>query len=221
MPYSHLLFDLDGTLTDPKLGITKSVQYALKRLGIEVEDLDQLDPFIGPPLMQSFTEIYSFTEEQASQAITYYREYFSDHGIFENELYSGMIELLEQLIHEGRFLYVATSKPTVFAERILRHFKLDPYFTYVSGSYLDGTRSAKGDIIQHILEEKRLSAEDCVMIGDRKHDMIGANLNHMDSIGVEYGYGSREELEGAGATVVVATVNDLRRQLCGASFSAR
>lgn len=217
MHYTNVLFDLDGTLTDPKLGITKSVQYALQRMGIAVDDLDQLEPFIGPPLMQSFQELYSFSNEQAQQAIGYYREYFSEHGIYENELYDGIKELLVQLRLEEKVLYVATSKPTVFAERVLRYFDIESYFHDVCGSNLDGTRSAKGEIIEHIVKEQGLDVARTVMIGDRKHDIIGANLNHMQSIGVEFGYGSKQELETAGAAYIVETVNELRRLLCSAS----
>lgn len=217
MHYTNVLFDLDGTLTDPKLGITKSVQYALQRMGIAVDDLDQLEPFIGPPLMQSFQELYSFSNEQAQQAIGYYREYFSELGIYENELYDGIKELLVQLRLEEKVLYVATSKPTVFAERILRYFDIDSYFRFVCGSNLDGTRSAKGEIIEHIVKEQNLEVGRTVMIGDRKHDIIGANLNHMQSVGVEFGYGSKQELETAGAAHIVETVNELRRLLCSAS----
>ncbi|MNH94770.1 5'-nucleotidase [compost metagenome] len=192
--YSHVLFDLDGTLTDPKVGITKSVQYALHRFGIEVNDLDQLNSFIGPPLMLSFQELYGFTEAQANQAIRYYREYFQDQGIYENELYDGMIELLSLLKNQNRTLVIATSKPAVFAERILSYFHVDMYFDFICGSELDGTRSDKAEIIQYILTRMQISNHAAIMIGDRKFDIIGANQNDVDAIAVAYGYGSKQEL---------------------------
>ncbi|MET3846511.1 HAD hydrolase-like protein [Paenibacillus sp. OAE614] len=143
MRYKHLLFDLDGTVTDPKIGITKSVQYALNKFGIQEDDLDKLEPFIGPPLKNSFMEIYSFSEDQALQGVEYYREYFRERGIFENELYPGMQNVLKQLQDDGFTLYVATSKPKVFADEILKYFEVDHYFEWVVGSHLDGTLSDK------------------------------------------------------------------------------
>ena len=134
LKYKYILFDLDGTLTDPKEGITKSVQYALKKYVILIENLDLLENFIGPPLKDSFMEYYNFSEDQASQAIEYYREYFKEKGIFQNKVYEHMEELLSKLKKLGLILIVATSKPTVFAEEILRHFNLDVYFELIIGS---------------------------------------------------------------------------------------
>jgi len=211
--YSTILFDLDGTLTDPKIGITKSVQYALAKYGIQVDNLDKLEPFIGPPLAQSFMEFYQFSEQESKRAVEYYREYFAETGIFENMRYEGIIELLDNLIQDGRTLIVATSKPTVFAERIIEHFQLSSYFDFVCGSNLDGTMTAKGDIIQHILKVKKLDRSGVVMVGDRKHDIIGAQLNEIDSIGVGYGYGSEQELHGASPTFYVESVHQLSKLL--------
>lgn len=208
MRYNHILFDLDGTLTDPGVGITKSVQYALRKLGIE-EECDALKSFIGPPLQVTFRERYNFSEEQVTQAIAYYREYFSEHGIFENELYPSMKESLEALIEAGCILHVATSKPTVFAERILNHFDINACFKSVAGSFLDGTRSDKSEIIAHVLQEQGIAAAEAIMIGDRKHDLIGATNNEIASIGVAYGYGSVEELAACDPAVIVNSVQEL------------
>ncbi|MNN13316.1 5'-nucleotidase [compost metagenome] len=207
--YSYVLFDLDGTLTDPKLGITKSVQYALHKFGIVVNDLDQLNSFIGPPLMLSFQELYGFTEDEANQAIRYYREYFQEQGMYENELYDGMIDLLSLLKNQNRTLVVATSKPTVFAEQILSYFHMSSYFDFICGSELDGTRSDKAEIIHYILEQQQISKDTAVMIGDRKFDIIGANQNAVDAIAVGFGYGSKEELTESRPKYYVESVTQL------------
>lgn len=207
--YLNVLFDLDGTLTDPKVGITKSVQYALSKFNIWEPDLDRLQFFIGPPLQNTFIESYSFTQDEAWEAVGYYREYFKEHGIYENEIYPGIPQLLNLLLSQGRSLFVATSKPRVFAQDILSHFQLDSYFTYVCGSELDGSLSDKTEIIQYIIDHYQLNPENSIMIGDRKHDLIGASHNHMHSIGVGFGYGTAEELKTANATYQVQTVQEL------------
>lgn len=209
MGYQKICFDLDGTLTDPKLGITKSVQYALKSFGIEVADLDELEPFIGPPLKGSFMEQYGMSEEDAVRAIAYYREYFREQGMLENEIYPGIPALLRDLRLQGKKLMVATSKPTVFAVPILEHFQIAHYFEEIAGSELDGTRSDKAEVIQHVLERHPLACTQVVMIGDRKHDIIGAHKNQIDSIGVAYGYGSMEELKQSKPVYIVDTVEQL------------
>ncbi|WP_422660849.1 HAD family hydrolase [Paenibacillus sp. EC2-1] len=209
MNYKNVLFDLDGTLTDPKVGITKSVQYALAKFNIIEPDLSKLEFFIGPPLQNSFMEAYSFTAEQAWDAVTHYREYFKEQGIYENELYEGIKELLELLKSQGRDLFVATSKPEVFALSILSHFELDSYFTYVCGSELDGTRSDKTEIIKFIVDKYHLNPMETVMVGDRKHDLIGAHNNNIHSIAVGFGYGTEEELIAAEPTYNTQTVKDL------------
>lgn len=209
MNYKNVLFDLDGTLTDPKVGITKSVQYALAKFNIIEPDLSKLEFFIGPPLQHSFMEAYSFTAEQAWDAVTHYREYFKEQGIYENDLYEGIKELLELLKSQGRDLFVATSKPEVFALSILSHFELDSYFTYACGSELDGTRSDKTDIIKFIIDKYHLNPIETVMIGDRKHDLIGAHNNNIHSIAVGFGYGTEEEIRAAEPTYHIHTVKDL------------
>ncbi|WP_237690895.1 HAD family hydrolase [Paenibacillus caui] len=209
MSYTHILFDLDGTLTDPKVGITKAVQYALSQFNIIENDLDKLEPFIGPPLAKSFAEYYSFSEQDAWTAVEHYRVYYRERGMYENEVYNGITELLALLQSQGKVLIVATSKPTLFSKQILEHFDLDQYFTYIHGSEMDGTRSDKSELIAHILETYNLAKEQAIMIGDRKHDMIGARNNNIDTIGVGYGYGSELELRTENPTYYYRTVEEL------------
>lgn len=214
MKYRYILFDLDGTLTDPKVGITKSVQYSLKKNGIVVDSLSDLEKFIGPPLKESFIEFYSFNEKNSMQAIEYYREYFKDKGIFENEVYEGITILLKELKSRGFIIAVATSKPTVFAERIIEYFGLTEYFDIIIGSNLDGTRTSKAEVIRYVIDELAIEKlEEAIMIGDRKHDVIGAQNNNIDSIGVLYGYGSTEELEAVNPTYIVNSVSSLYQLL--------
>jgi len=204
------LFDLDGTLTDPKEGITKSVQHALNYFSIKVSVLDELTKFIGPPLRDSFREFYGFSENDAELAVSKYREYFSETGIFENTLYKGTLELLDKLKSHDITMAIATSKPTVFAEQIAEHFKFKKYFDIIAGSELDGNRSRKSEVIGYVLnsiDAKR--NKPTVMIGDRKHDIIGTHEMGIDSIGVTWGYGSRNELEEAKATYIVDSLEEL------------
>jgi len=208
MNYKNILFDLDGTLTDPKVGITRGVAYALASFGIK-EDPDSLTRFIGPPLKEAFMDYYGFDAGQAMEAIKQYRVYFSDIGIFENELYDGIPEMLKRLKTAGKTLLVASSKPTVFVERILEHFQINECFSFVAGSELDGRRTDKADVIGYVTEAMGLRASDCIMVGDREHDVLGAKKRGMDSVGVLFGYGTREELEAAGATAIAATVAEL------------
>lgn len=213
--YTHIFFDLDGTLTDPKEGITNSVAYALASFGIH-EDPDRLTPFIGPPLIDSFMEFYHFDLPAAQKAVEKYREYFSQKGIFENKLFSGTQPLLTQLKAAGKTVYLATSKPEVFARQILEHFHIDGYFDQIVGSCLDGTRTKKGEVIEEVftrLGENGLDKAMCVMVGDRFHDIHGAHENGLDSIGVTFGYGSQEELTQAGATHIVHSFEELAQIL--------
>lgn len=213
---SVLLFDLDGTLTDPGVGITRSVKYALEFFGIHTKKLNDHYRFIGPPLAQSFMKYYGFSEEQAQRGVEKYREYFKDAGIFENEPYQGIDDLLDRLSKTGRRLIVATSKPKIFADRILEHFNLMQYFDIVCGSELDGTRVNKGEVIRYALDKADIAhLSKAIMIGDRKHDIIGAKEASIDSIGVLYGYGSYEELNEAGATLIAKSVEELGNVLLG------
>ncbi len=208
--YGHILFDLDGTLTDPAEGITASVAYALDKFGIPVTDRKTLYRFIGPPLIDSFMKYYGMSHEDAVRAVVYYREYFAPKGIFENTPYEGIEAELEALIADGRKLYVATSKPEKFALRILEHFDLMKYFTGVVGATMDETRTKKGEVIAYLLEAQGLSDKsDILMVGDRDQDMKGAAQNGIDALGVLYGYGGREELSGAGATYLCELVSQL------------
>lgn len=212
--YKYILFDLDGTLTDPKEGITKSVAYALDAYGIYVEDLDSLCKFIGPPLKESFMVYYGMDDAQGEEAVAKYRERFSVTGLFENKVYEGIREMLECLKEEGKTLIVATSKPAVFSERILEHFDLMKYFIFLSGSELDGTRVDKAEVIAYALEKNGITdLSNVVMVGDREHDIIGANKNGIDSVAVLYGYGCMEEFEKHHATYVAESVEQLKNIL--------
>ena len=212
----YILFDLDGTISDPKVGMTKSIQYSLRTFGIEVANMDTLTPFIGPPLRESYKEFYGFNEEEVEKAVAKYREYFTGRGIFENTLYPDMDILLETLYKRGKTLLVATSKPMMYAKKILEYFAIDTYFSFIAGSELNGERSIKSEVIQYALANMGIAEiEKAVMIGDRKHDIIGAKEVGMDNIGVLYGYGDLPELQGAGATVVVESVEELRALLVG------
>lgn len=191
----RILFDLDGTLTDPFLGITRSVAYSLKSFGIEVDDLETLKPFIGPPLDVSFREYYHMDEAQSWKAVEKYREYFSKKGLFENKVYEGMESFLQSLLNMDMKLYVCTSKPEVFAKEILDYFSLTPYFTGVYGATLDGSLKNKGDVIAHCIKQEQLNIQDCMMVGDRQHDIVGAHQYQIPCIGVLYGYGSLEEFQ--------------------------
>ncbi|WP_425058828.1 5'-nucleotidase [Sporomusa carbonis] len=214
MSYEVILFDLDGTLTDPKIGITKSVQYALEKFGIYEPDLDKLIPFIGPPLVESFREFYSLNTSEAHQAVAYYREYFTKSGMYENAVYSGIQELLSKLSCGNKQLIIATSKPTVFSEQIAQYFDIKKFFSLIVGSNLDGSRIHKTEIIAYILATiPQVSREKIVMVGDRKHDIIGAQNNGIDSIAVAYGYGTSAELQQANPTYIVSSVSELEQIL--------
>ena len=210
----YILFDLDGTVTDPMIGITKSVRYALNKFGIEVEDLTTLCKFIGPPLKDSFMNFYNFSEGDALKAITYYREYFSTNGLYENTVYENFEDMLISLKNDGKSLIIATSKPTVFAEKILEHFNLKKYFDFISGSNLDNTRTKKSDVISYALEQQMINnISEIIMIGDREHDILGAKALNIESIGVLHGYGSYKELSTSGADYIVKDVAELKSLL--------
>jgi phosphoglycolate phosphatase len=200
-----IFFDLDGTLTDPKPGITRSIQYALDKLGHHtIPTEDELTWCIGPPLRASFVKLLG-AEAFADHAVAHYRERFSDIGLYENGVYAGVRDVLTTLRQSGRRLFVATSKPHVYAERIIDHFDLRDYFEHVFGSELDGTRADKSDLLAYALNAASVDPPRATMIGDRSHDMIGARNNGMKGIGVLYGYGSEQELTAAGASHLCAT----------------
>jgi len=205
MDLDAIYFDLDGTLTDPKPGITRSIQYALQKLDHPTMPTeDELTWCIGPPLRASFVRLLG-AETSADLAVSYYRERFSDVGLYENGVYDGIGEVLTKLCASGHRLFVATSKPHVFAERIIDHFGLRDHFERVFGSELDGTRVDKSHLLEYALKQASVDPAKTLMIGDRGHDMVGAKNNGMKGIGVLYGYGTRDELLDAGAQHVCAT----------------
>jgi len=210
-----VLFDLDGTLTDPKIGLTKSIQYSLESFGIKIENPDDLIKFIGPPIRPAFKSFYGFDDAGAEKAVEKFRERFLVKGIYENVMYKGIDVLLQKLKDAGKILIIATSKPTIQAKTVLSYFNLDKYFTFVSGSEMNGDRSDKSEVIQYALEMNNIKdLSRCVMVGDRKHDIIGAKTAGMKSIGVLYGYGDYDELSEAKADYIVKDVDELSNLLC-------
>lgn len=217
--FDYYFFDLDGTLTDPAEGITNSFVHAIKYFGLEVPSYEKLCTFIGPPLVATFQKEFGFGEEKCMEGVKKYREYFAQKGIFENKVYDGIEDLLAQLKKRGKHLVVATSKPEDYSVKILEHFKLAEYFDYVCGSNMDETRSKKEEVIEYALDKCRTACGDTdkagfdktkvLMIGDREHDIIGAKKNGLKSCGVLYGYGSRKELEAAGADYIIEAVGGL------------
>ena len=200
MKYSHVLFDLDGTITEPFEGITKAVQYALKKFGIKVEDLNELRHFIGPPLFESFRNSYGMTQEESVTAVKYYREYYVPTGIYECSLYPGIEEMLKKLYESPCKVILATSKPEPMAIKVLEHFGLDKYFDLICGASLDESRAKKELVVAYALESANITDKNtAIMIGDRKFDVEGAAANGISAIGVTFGHGGRDELEEAGA----------------------
>lgn len=209
--YSTILFDLDGTLSDSSQGIINSIIYALEKYDVNDYDMPLLRKFLGPPLHESFEKFMGFDKEKSLQAVKLYREYFSSKGLFENEIYGGVSDLLQNLKENGKALIVATSKPQLFTDRIMEHFNLAKYFDFIAGSNMDTTRSKKAEVIEYALSECNIKDKSkVVMIGDRAEDVIGAQTVGVDSIGVEYGYGTFDELKNAGATYIVKTVGELK-----------
>lgn len=207
----YIFWDLDGTLTESGDGIINSVMYALRKKGIVENDRTKLAAFVGPPLRDCFMKYYGFSLEGAEECVQLYREYFVDRGMFENRVYPGIPEVLEELCREGYRLVVTTSKPEVFSVRIMEHFQIAQYFHFIGGSSLDEKRNAKADVIRYVLDTLGLdpARDRIVMIGDRDQDVNGAAANKIPCIGVLYGYGSREELETAGAAAICETVPEL------------
>ncbi|NMB39701.1 MAG: HAD family hydrolase [Firmicutes bacterium] len=209
-----IIFDLDGTLTDPGEGIINSLIYALKHFGIK-GDPQVLRKFIGPPLIDSFMKYYNFNEKQAKEAIRFYRRRFHDKGVFENYVYPGIPELLQTLTAQGKKLAIATTKPTIYAVQVLEHFGIDSYFEQelVVGSYLDGSRTNKAELISTVIKRLGGDNKSKVMVGDRKYDILGAKANDIDVIGVTYGYGEKKEIELAEPTWIVDSVSSLKKLL--------
>ena len=210
--FDYIFFDLDGTLTDPAQGITNSFIHALKYFGREIPSYEELCKLIGPPLPYSFETILGFPKENVMEAVAKYREYFATKGLYENNVYPGIPELLQTLKEKGKHLVVATSKPEEYSIKIIEHFGLSKYFDFVCGSLMDESRSKKSEVIAYALERCGLDEEDknrVLMVGDRFHDIEGAKQNGLKSCGVLFGYGSRTELEDAGADYIVKDVMDL------------
>lgn len=205
-----ILFDLDGTLTDPKPGITRCIQHALRELGCPCPEADDLEWCIGPPLQGSFHRLLGSEDPlRGARALALYRERFSEVGLFENTVYDGIPDALHTLRESGYWLFVATSKPHVFAGRILDHFGLGPFFDGIYGSELDGTRVDKGELLAHLLGAEGLNADQAVMVGDREHDVRGAAQNEVRCIGATWGYGAPQELIEAGAAVLCGKPEEL------------
>ncbi|HEM2541832.1 TPA: HAD family hydrolase [Streptococcus suis] len=211
--YQTILFDLDGTLTDSGQGILNSVAYALEKMGIEEPDTANLNRFIGPPLYESFSRFYQLSPEDTQSAVDAFRVYFKEKGMFENQLYPGIIPLLEELRTAGKTLVIATSKPEIFAKQILEHFGIAHYFDVIAGASLDSSRISKANVIGYAINQLETFPKQAVMIGDREHDIEGARMHQLPAIGVLYGYGNKQEFEKAGATMIVETVQDLKRVL--------
>ncbi|MCC8160297.1 MAG: HAD hydrolase-like protein [Oscillospiraceae bacterium] len=209
MRYKYIFFDLDGTITDPKEGITSCVKYSLESFGITETDDAKLMRFIGPPLIWSFSEYYGFDEEKALKAVDKYRERFSKIGLFENRVYDGVYDMLQTLTDNGHILVLATSKPKVFADRIMAKYRLRPYFKLICGSELDGTRNDKNEVIEYAIEKLGCRRESVIMVDDRKHDIIGAKKCSVASCGVRFGYSEDGELEKAGADYIADNFEEL------------
>jgi phosphoglycolate phosphatase len=220
----NLLFDLDGTLTDPFPGITKCISYALDRMGRQLPPCETLRWCIGPPLKDSFAKLLASDDNKlVDKALTLYRERFGTVGLFENEVYGGIPESLKALKENGHILYVATSKPEIYAERIIDHFRLQRYFKRIYGSELNGTRNDKTSLISYILQRESIDSSETLMIGDREHDIIGAKENGVYGIGVLWGYGTKNELEASGAQAFITDPRELIIAINGKSnkFSER
>ncbi len=208
----YVFFDLDGTLTDPKEGIVACIEYALSSLNIEIDDNVRLEAFIGPPLRETFRQLCG-DDRLVETAVSLYRERFSDTGIYENRLYDGIEECLQGLVGKVRSNYVVTSKPTGFSERIVEHFNISDHFEVVYGSHLDGSLGDKTELLAHVLSSEEIRPEEAVMIGDRKHDVIGARNHGIRSIGVLWGYGSEQELREAGADSICSNPHQLHEHI--------
>lgn len=214
--YQTILFDLDGTLTDSAPGILNSVRHACRKLQLDLADEATLRRFLGPPLPSSFRDYLHLDEEATARAVEAFREYYPDKGIFENEVYPGIPELLRDLKAAGKTVVMATSKPEAFAKRIMEHFSLDQYFDAICGASMDESRADKGEVIAYALRTAGITdLQSVVMVGDREHDVKGAARNGLPCIGAVYGYGSAEELSAAGAVALAGSVQELHTLLLG------
>lgn len=209
--YKVILFDLDGTLTESGEGITKSVQYALEKLGQTEPDLKKLEVFVGPPLLQQFMKYAGLDEETAVKAVEYYRERYTDIGIFENEVYPGVEDMLDKLRGKGYILAVASSKPERFVKKVLDHFDLTKYFHEIVGSEMNGGRTSKADVIEEALDRLHMAdhRDQVVMVGDKEQDVFGARKAGLKCLAVSYGYGSEEELKNANPLKIVDSAQEV------------
>ena len=199
--FDTILFDLDGTLTEPETGIVRCIEYALNKMDVPVPENTDFSKYIGPPLQAAFAELLQTSDRLLiDKAILFFRERFSEKGQYENEVYPGVKSLLKDLTDSGKQLFVATSKPEIFAKNIINHFNLSEYFSGIYGAGLDGTRSDKAELLGYLLQEEKIEPESAIMIGDRKYDITGAVLNNLSTIGVLWGYGAKEELQSVNAT---------------------
>lgn len=213
MDWQYILFDLDGTLSDTGRGVKNSVRYALRKFGLDAGE-KTLDLYIGPPLRGAFQEYAGLSESDAEKAVAYYREYYSEHGVLENEIYPGMEQLLSALSEAGKTLLVATSKPDVYTKIVIRQWHLEHYFAFIGAALLDGSRDSKADIIRYALDGCGCrDYNTAVMIGDRKYDILGAKSAGISAVGVTYGYGSESELRSAGALIIADSTEELKRIL--------
>lgn len=211
---TNILLDLDGTLTDPKEGITRCIQYALGKFHRAIPPREELTWYIGPPLKASFAQLLNTTDPGIlDQALVHYRKRFSEKGLFENMLYPDVVSALGDLQRAGFKLFLATSKPRVFASQILQHFKLSPFFQTVYGSELDGRFSDKGELIAHIIDQEGLDTAETLMVGDRVFDIEGGKKNKLVTAAVAYGYGTPEEISEAEPDVVFETLGDLSKTM--------
>lgn len=203
-------FDLDGTITKSDMGIKNSIIYALTQLGMPVPDLSTHNDIVGPPLNDIFIRYFGFNEDNVHMAVEKYREYYREKGMFESELYAGIDKILENLYESGKTIILATSKAEFFAKKVLAYFDLVKYFSYISGTALEGRISTKAELIRRgLIHADTKDPSRAIVIGDRKYDILGAKENGMDSVGVLFGYGSRAELTGAGATYIAETTGEL------------
>lgn len=214
--YRMILFDLDGTLTDSAEGITNCIKYALEKMDRPIPQQSMLNKFFGPPLYESFEKYCGMTAEDAEEAVRLYRGRYTDKGLFENRVYDGVPEMLARLKAAGKTLAVATSKPEIFAERIIGHFALDGYFDIIGGASIGGSRNEKHEVILYTLEKLGVTDRSSVlMVGDRSHDIIGAHKTGLDCLAVLYGYGSRKEFEEHGADYIAETAESTADMIIG------
>lgn len=212
MKYKIAIFDLDGTITDSGSGIINSIRYALEKYGLPVPEEKVLRTFIGPPLKEQFQAVCGLNEEESARMVDAYREYYTEKGIFENSVYSGVPEMLERLKESGARILMATAKPEKFARRIAEHFDFAKYFEFIGGACMDGRRTDKYEVIEYVIDQCGISEEErkrAIMIGDRSHDMIGAGKAGLHSLGILYGYGDRGELEAADAEMIAETPEEV------------